>query len=184
MKTNQSFRFLIAVSGAIALLTAAQAGNEQVSPRILPPTNATVTISVTGTGTARKTAIPAAVATGPDVGLNRWIEIKDLPYNSRSRFFTGLAGLESRVDGEIAELTAQRAAMSITAYTEDWDFAMKEMIASRSYLRSTGQMLRQAKPETWDQQKERVGVAWVRTQEAYSKFKSITTSWFTMIKPD
>jgi hypothetical protein len=47
---------------------------------------------------------------------------------------------------------------------------------SRSYLKSVGDELNKASPETWTQQKETVGLAWVRAQAAYDKVKSSTTS--------
>jgi len=36
--------------------------------------------------------------------------------------------------------------------------------------------LHEASPETWAQQKDKVGEAWMRAQEAYGKVKSSTTS--------
>jgi len=52
---------------------------------------------------------------------------------------------------------------------------MKEMGDARSALKSMGEELSKATPETWDQEKDKVGQAWVRTQEAYDKVKSSTT---------
>ena len=50
------------------------------------------------------------------------------------------------------------------------------MADSRTYLKSMGQELGKATAETWAQQREKVGQAWVRTQEAYAKVRSSTTS--------
>jgi len=80
------------------------------------------------------------------------------------------------VDGQVRELTARRAAMKSTANTKEWDFAMKEMNDARSYLRSVSDELRKASVETWNQQKETVGRAWVRTQAAYDAVKTSTTN--------
>jgi hypothetical protein len=33
-----------------------------------------------------------------------------------------------------------------------------------------------ASRETWDQQKDKVGLAWVRTQDAFAKVKASTTN--------
>ena len=66
--------------------------------------------------------------------------------------------------------------MKTTTDTKGWDFAMKEMEDARSALHSIGTELSQATPETWNQEKDKVGQAWVRTQEAYDKVKSSTTS--------
>jgi hypothetical protein len=117
----------------------------------------------------------AALATA-DIASAKWGDIKDCTYDMRAQFFAGLKQLEARVDGQISELTARRAAMKSTADTKNWDFAMKEMNDSRSYLKSVGDELNKASPETWTQQKETVGLAWVRTQDAYDKVKSSTTT--------
>jgi hypothetical protein len=94
----------------------------------------------------------------------------------RAQFFAGLKRLEAIVDDQMSSLTARRAAMKSTANTKDWDFAMKEMGDARSYLKSMGEELSKASPETWAQEKDKVGQAWVRTQEAYDEVKSSTTS--------
>jgi hypothetical protein len=83
--------------------------------------------------------------------------------------------VEAAVDAQIVELTARRAAMTSKTDTKDWDFAMKEMIESCAYFKSTGDTLADATPETWPQGKDKVGGAWERTQAAYTKVKSSTT---------
>jgi hypothetical protein len=60
--------------------------------------------------------------------------------------------------------------------TKAWDLAMKEMEAAQSYLKAMGEELGKATHESWDQTKDRVGRAWVRTQDAYAKVRSSTTS--------
>ena len=47
---------------------------------------------------------------------------------------------------------------------------------ARTYLKSMEEELHEASPETWAQQKDKVGEAWMRAQEAYGKVKSSTTS--------
>jgi len=106
----------------------------------------------------------------------QWLSLKDITYDQRARFFAGLKRMEAVVDGQINALTAKRAAMTSAANTADWDFAMKELANARSYLKSTGEVLGKAPPETWNQEKDRVGQAWVRTQEAYAKVKSSMTN--------
>ncbi|HET7536483.1 MAG TPA: hypothetical protein VFJ90_08520 [Candidatus Didemnitutus sp.] len=39
-----------------------------------------------------------------------------------------------------------------------------------------GEELAKAGPETWNQQKDKVGLAWVRTRDAHGKVKSSTTT--------
>jgi hypothetical protein len=119
---------------------------------------------------------PAPKAATVDAASAKWADIKDLTYDAREQFFTGFNQLEARVDAQISELAARRAAMKSTADTKDWDFAMKEMGNARAYLKSAGEELGKATPQTWDQQKDKAGQAWVRTQEAYGKVKSSTTS--------
>ena len=112
----------------------------------------------------------------PDLASAKWTEIKDLSYDMRGAFTAGLKKMESTVEEQINELRAKRAAMNSQSDTKEWDFAMKEMRDSRDYLRAQVVDLNNATPETWDQQKEKVGQAWVRTQDAYDKVKSSTTS--------
>ena len=60
--------------------------------------------------------------------------------------------------------------------TEAWDFAMQEVGNARTNLTSTSTDLTKATRETWDQLKDKVGLAWVRTQDAYAKVKASTTN--------
>ena len=98
-----------------------------------------------------------------------WASIDDCTYDTRAQFFAGLSQLETTVDRQIRELTAKRAAMKPIAkaidYTE-WDLAMKEMQNARSYLQATATELRKATPDIWNQEKDKVGQAWARTQDA------------------
>ena len=165
MKTSHITNFMIAVCGVGALSTAAHA-------ELTAPAN-------TSTPSIAMRPVPETNfqgAAAPDVTSARWADIKDCSFDQRARFFAGLEQLESRVDRQIGELTARRAAMSSNIDTKNWDFAMKEMADARSYLRSVGDELRKASAETWNQQKDTVGNAWLRTQEAYDKVKSSTTS--------
>ena len=83
------------------------------------------------------------------------------------------------MDREVSRLAAKRATMNnLTPETKDWDLAMKEMKRhAQSYLKSMGQKeLSKAAPETWNQEKDKVHQAWVRTQDdATEKVKSSTT---------
>lgn len=105
----------------------------------------------------------------------RWAEIKELSYDARENFFTGFKRLEARLDAQTSELAARRAAMNSFANTKDWDFAAKELGNARSYLRGTGEVLAKATAETWEQEKEKVGLAWVRAQAAVAKVRGSTT---------
>lgn len=166
MKTNR-FNHLIAVAlGLTVFATTGCAEKAKTADTTLPSAK-------TVAANAESSTTPAP---SPDIAAPRWINLKDITYDMREQFFVGLKQMESVVDGQISALTAKRAAMTSTANTKDWDFAMKEMVNARSYLKSTGEVLGKATPETWTQEKDRVGQAWVRTQEAYAKVTGSTTS--------
>lgn len=140
-----------------------------------PPSKAVISISVTPPrtiGLFPLAALPGTIAPSSA----EWVNIKDYPYAQRAALLAGLPGMEARVDAQIAELNARRTAMTATTRTADWDFAMQEMLNARAYLRAMGRDLGQATPETWEQQRERVSQAWVRTQNAYGRVKASTTS--------
>jgi len=175
MKTNRFIHLFAIALGLTAFTTTGCAEKAKVTEASLP--NAKVVAAATITTTAAEPSTIQVVTTAsPDVASTQWSDLKDYTYDQRTQFFTGLKRLEAKVDGQIVELTAKRAAMTSTANTKDWDFAMKEMGNARSYLKSTGEVLGKATPETWNQEKDKVGQAWVRTQEAYTKVKSSTTS--------
>lgn len=119
---------------------------------------------------------PKVEASNSTENQTRWADIKDHTFAQRESFFVGLRYLEARVDAQIAELAAKRAIMNGKTDTKDWDFAMKEMSDARTYLKSMGEELSKATPESWSQQKDKVGQAWVRTQTAYANVKASTTS--------
>ncbi len=168
MKTNCLTLLVFTALGFAALPTAGYAESTRPAAALLPPGNAKVTFTVS--------AGPAAPAAArADTASARWTDIKDNTYDTRAQFFAGFKRLEDKVDGQISELTAKRAAMKGTTSTTEWDFAMKEMGDARSYLKSTGEELSKTSAEMWDQQKEKVLQAWVRTQEAHARIKSSTT---------
>jgi hypothetical protein len=127
------------------------------------------------------TAIPASSAPGaplvavPAVSAGDWADLKHLTHDRRSELLAGLPGLEARVEAQVSELQALRAALPAQTDTRDWDFSMKEMLDARGYLKSMNAEMAKASRETWDEQKDKVGVAWARTQDAYSKVKTSTT---------
>lgn len=132
------------------------------------PAAPTVTASVLP---AAPTALPAKADTSPV----SWLDLKDKPFDQRTSFLAGSGRLVTTVDGQITELSVKRATLKSDTNTADWDFAMKEMSNSRSALQSSVAEAQQATAVTWSQQKERVGVAWVRTQDAVAKVKASTT---------
>ena len=161
MKFNASFALIIALSVALSAATG----------RASDKTDRVIT-----SNESRRGAEFTPVATAPDVANAQWTDIKDVNYDSRAKFFAGLIWLNTKVDLQVDELNAQRAAMTSAANPKDWDFAMKEMVNAQAYLVATGKEMNAATSETWDQQKEKVGLAWTRTQEAYAKVKSSVTN--------
>jgi len=131
--------------------------------------------TVTAGPSPSQTTLQGTTYSDAEVASTRWIDIKDYPYDSRAQFFAGLQKLEARVDAQIQELNAKRATMNSTVDTKNWDFAMKEMGDARAYLKSTAEETHNATPEIWNQQKDKVGQAWARTQEAYDNVKHSTT---------
>jgi hypothetical protein len=132
-----------------------------------------VTLSIPVFAGAAEPVAPAVDAIAADSA--RWTEIKDIPYDAKPTFFVGFKRLETRLDEQIGELTVRRAAMKSIANTKDWDFAMKELGNARSYLKGTGEVLGKATSDTWAQEKEKVGLAWVRAQAAVAKVRGSTT---------
>jgi hypothetical protein len=117
---------------------------------------------------------PVAGNSPPAPVTASWAAIKDLGYEQRAGFLSGAGGLEAILAGQISELNAKRASM--TAEAKDWDFAMKELNDAHSYLKSVIQEAGRASPETWDQEKDKVGEAWQRAQDACDKVRMSTTS--------
>jgi hypothetical protein len=171
MKTNLH-TCLITVAGSLTVFFAAGCAPKDKSVDVpLPSAKEVAASRIDPNNPDQKAALASS-----NIASAKWGDIKDCTYDMREQFFAGLKQLEARVDVQIGELTAERAAMKSTTDTKNWDFAMKEMNDSRSYLKSVGEELSKASTETWTQQKETVGLAWVRTQEAYDKVKSSTTS--------
>jgi len=137
---------------------------------------ATVSACIPVLAIAAEPAAPASPAVDAIAAESaRWTEIKDISYDARESFFTGFKRLEARLDRQISELAARRAAMKSIDNTKDWDFATKELGNARSYLKGTGEVLAKATADTWAQEKEKVGLAWVRAQAAVAKVRGSTT---------
>jgi hypothetical protein len=164
MKTNRFTNVVTAAFGIAAFSTTGCADQGKSAEISSSPAKAETSKTVSPTSTA-----------SPDVVSAQWSDIQNCTYETRTQFFAGLARLQARVDGQIRELMAKRATMDGKTSTQDWDFAMKEMENARTYLRSMGEELSKSSPETWEQRKDKVGQAWVRTQEACGKVKSSTT---------
>lgn len=104
-----------------------------------------------------------------------WSPIKDDTYSQRDAFSKGVDAMSARLDNQIGQLKAKRAAM--TADTDEWDFSMKEVDAARAQLTSATAMLaKAATPDTWNDAKAKIGDAWHRAQLAVDAMNSTRTT--------
>jgi hypothetical protein len=176
MRTNYSSTFTTVALGLAVFSIVGVAQKAQTPTASVPPTKDVVSATVPATVPESASTVQVAATASPDLAIAQWGDIKDCTYDMRARFFAGLSRLEARVDRQISWLAARRAAMPSRANTQDWDFAMTEMQNARSSLKSMGEELGKAAPDIWNQEKDRVGEAWVRTQAAFDGVKSSTTN--------
>jgi hypothetical protein len=175
MKTNRFTHPVIAAFALAAFSTAGCAKEQKVAEIPVAAPKDPAPDSVTPPAPAVRAVVPVAAMSSDDAAA-KWSSIRDCTYDTRDQFFAGLKDLEKRADDEISELNATRAAMASTTSTREWDLAMKWMNESRAYLKDMGDVLRKSTPDTWSQAKDNVGIAWVRTQDAYDKVKHSTTT--------
>jgi hypothetical protein len=106
---------------------------------------------------------------------NLWTAVKGDTYEQRAHFTDGVNRMSAKLDDQIRELKAKRAAM--TSDTKDWDFAMKEVDGSRVLLTGRINEIKAATtPETWADAKDKIGEAWKRAQLAVDNMNSTRTS--------
>jgi len=173
MKPRGTQALLVASSiGALLVLGCshndrqAQAGGPIPAPAPTPePLMISIPLSRPAGGPAAGT-VPVAQAS--------WSEMEGLTYDQRSLFIADLAGLVRRLDSQIGALNAKRAEM--TADTKDWDLSMMGVTAARDYLAGLASEVARASPDTWDQEKDRVGAAWQEAQDACDKVRMSTAS--------
>jgi hypothetical protein len=109
----------------------------------------------------------------PETG-HFWSAIKDDTYGQRDAFSKGVRAMSASLNEQIGQLKAKRVAM--ISDTDEWDFSMKEVDASRALL--TGTMAKLAKattPETWLDAKAKIGEAWRRSQLAVDAMNATRT---------
>lgn len=173
MSTHRIVPLFSAVLGVAALSAGGCAPKKDPGAGVvMPPTQNSAPAVLAADVPATK----SSAVGGAEMVTVSWSDLETLTFERRSEFMAGFKRMETMVERQIAELTAKRAAMKGTVATKDWDFAMKEMNDSRSYLKSMGDEAAKATAQSWDQQKAKVGQAWVRTQAAFEKVKFSTTS--------
>jgi hypothetical protein len=120
---------------------------------------------------------PTSLVPAETPALSGWSPFKGYTFEQRDLLLDALKPLPAQVELQITDLHDRRAAMvRRDVNTADWDFAMQEMIAARSYLIGLAADLSKTPGETWELQKTRFGQGWLRTQEAYTKVRASTTS--------
>jgi hypothetical protein len=188
MKTLRPTRLAVAASCLAALLfvgcsrtqTAVPAASvSQAEPAPAPtvivvPAPAPVAPPAVAPVNTPAVLIGPASAIAPDTGSSTWADMENLTFDQRAAFTADLTDLVRKLDGQISALNAKRSTM--TTNTGDWDFAMKEVNAARSYLVSLETEVATATPDTWGEEKDRVGGAWRRAQDACDKVRMSTTS--------
>lgn len=170
MNSSPFAHLLVAALAFAAFSSTACARNEQPAR---PAPSEPPAASAPAPPSTPPTAPPAPAA--PEFSTAQWIDIREYSYAQRDTFFSGLKAVEARVDAQIAVLGAKRASMDPATDTRDWDLAMQQMVIARAQLKASGEELRKAKPQTWRTLKDKVGEAWVQTQNAFAKVKSSTT---------
>jgi hypothetical protein len=116
-----------------------------------------------------------AIAGSDGTTAPAWVDIENDTFEQRAHFDAGMRRLSAKLDDQVKSLRAKRAAM--TEGVKDWDFAMKEVDASRAYLTSMMHDVSQATTkEAWADAKEKVGEAWRRSQLAVDKLNTTVTS--------
>jgi hypothetical protein len=119
-------------------------------------------------------AVAGVAGVEPSTG-HLWSDIKGDTYDQRDHFAAGANRLTAKLNEQIEELRAKRAAM--TTDTKEWDFAMKEVEECRMLLAGRIQDLAKATtPEAWSDVKDKIGEAWKRSQLAVDKMNSTRTS--------
>jgi hypothetical protein len=169
----------LAAGSSVAVLLALGCSRDNGSAQAGAPTTSGILAPTAAPGSPAVSAplpapvAPAAVSAVPASQV-LWSDMEILTYDQRSLFVTDLSGLVMKLDGQIASLNAKRAAM--TTDTKDWDIAMMDVTAARAYLAGLAAEVSHASPDTWDQEKERVGTAWQKAEDACDKVRTSTTS--------
>jgi hypothetical protein len=178
--------FAVAAAGLAAMLILGCSRNEKAvqtmavsqptaaPTAVIPAAPAPVTPPTVTPVSNPAVLIGPAASVAPDTGSESWADIENLTFDQRAAFVAGLTGLVAKLDGQIGALNAKRSTM--TTGTADWDFAMKEVNAARAYLVGLEPEVSSASPETWGEEKDRVGGAWRRAQDACDKVRMSTTS--------
>ena len=168
MKTNHLFLFIPAVAAFCVRVF----GAENPANPVLPPSDAMVQINV-GDGASGPSRISGTEnPANTMIGSALWIDIKDIDYSRRAAFFAGLNRLEAHANAQLNEVGSQRAAMKNSLDSKSLDLILEELNFARLRLKFASEASRAATPDTWNEQKEKVGQAWAQMQDALNLLKS------------
>ena len=177
MNSNHLTRIFATAAGLVAFSTAGctekAAPGDGSSPTATP---AVAERPAAGTAVEPNSSPPKATEPAVVAGNVRWADIQHHPFDRRDLVMAGLVDLEVQADKQVKALQAKRASMKASTDTQRWDLAMKEMLDAQAYLTAMVIELSKSTREFWDQNKDKVGRAWDRTQDAYGKVKASTTS--------
>lgn len=177
MNTNRFTRIIASVVGLFAFASAGCAEKATPGDGGTPALKQDVTANPAPAAAVATTPSSPTEAKAAVVATNvRWADLKNHPFDSRELLMTGLVGLEAQVAEQVKALKAQRTGMKASTDTQKWDLAMKEMLDAQAYFAAMVIELGKSTREFWDQNKDKVGLAWVRTQDAYGKVKASTTT--------
>lgn len=175
MKSNRVITLFAAAFGLASASTLGRAEGKESAETTKPPAKDVAAVNApSGRPPAAPSNVRISVMVTPRGALATWSDIAGHTYDLREAFFAGLKRLEARADEQVRDLNTRRALLKRPADLKVWDVAMKEMESARLHLKAMGEEARQATPETWQQQKVKVGQAWARVQDAYEKVKFST----------
>lgn len=115
------------------------------------------------------TPAPPATTTPSPLVETKWSDIKDLGYDDRADVMAGLTRLQDKLDKQVANLKARRAALTTTDDPDKWNAAMEVLGTARTRLMSAIIDLGKATPQNWEQRHDRVADALVNVEDAYKK---------------
>ena len=123
-------RFTNLSVAALVFAAIASAGLAEQNPAApLPPTNATVTITV---GDTESSALVQPMISA-DAAASGWSDIKDSTTGNRAQFLAGLQRMEAKVNAEFNELTAKRPALKNMTKAKELDQALAALSNARFF---------------------------------------------------
>ena len=113
---------------------------------------------------------PAALqpVRGAFLSTDIWQEIENDSFSQRADFLRGYTQLRTNLDARIRKFDGRRATLP-EDFTQDWDFAMKDVRTVRADFDDKLARLKHATPDTWNDLKEQAAATWNHAEEACDK---------------